>query len=126
LAKQLPSLQGQVVGESIRRIHQKTARAVYLRRPSSSGAGISPGTINRDLAVARRILNPPARLWRDESDRPWLDELDTSVFVVPRAFVKNGLDRFVVLNRVANLSLFPARNQLFSTTNLATVFSSAL
>jgi hypothetical protein len=28
-------------------------------------------------------------------------ELDTSVFVVPRAFVKNGLDRFVVLNRIA-------------------------
>jgi integrase len=129
------------------------------------GAGISPGTINRDLAVVRRILNLSARLWRDESDRPWLDtspliqmqrdpnkrepyplsieeqrllfselaghlakmalfkvntglreqevvnlrwmwevpvpELDTSVFVVPRAFVKNGLDRFVVLNRVA-------------------------
>ena len=30
-----------------------------------------------------------------------MTELDTSVFVVPRAFVKNGLDRFVVLNRVA-------------------------
>ncbi len=28
-------------------------------------------------------------------------DLDTSVFVVPRAFVRNGLDRFVVLNRVA-------------------------
>jgi len=128
-------------------------------------AGISPGTINRDLAVVRRILNLCARLWRDDLDRPWLDtspliqmqrhpnkrepyplstdeqrllfselaghlakmalfkvntglreqevvnlrwiwevpvpELDTSVFVVPRAYVKNGLDRFVVLNRVA-------------------------
>jgi integrase len=117
------------------------------------------------LAVVRRILNLSARLWRDESDRPWLDappliqmqrdpnkrepyplsidqqrllfseltghfarmalfkvntglreqevvnlrwkwevpmpELDTSVFVVPRTFVKNGLDRFVVLHRVA-------------------------
>ena len=30
-----------------------------------------------------------------------MPELDTSVFVVPRAFVKNGLDRFVVLNRIA-------------------------
>jgi integrase len=28
-------------------------------------------------------------------------ELDTSLFVVPRAFVKNGLDRYVVLNRIA-------------------------
>jgi hypothetical protein len=28
-------------------------------------------------------------------------ELDTSVFVIPRSFVKNGLDRYVVLNRVA-------------------------
>ena len=36
--------------------------------------------------------------WRWEVPVP---ELDTSVFVVPRAFLKNGLDRFVVLNRVA-------------------------
>jgi integrase len=28
-------------------------------------------------------------------------ELDTSVFVIPRGYVKNGLDRYVVLNRVA-------------------------
>ena len=28
-------------------------------------------------------------------------ELDTSVFVVPREYVKNGLDRYVVLNRIA-------------------------
>jgi hypothetical protein len=34
--------------------------------------GRSPGTINRDLAVVRRILNLAARLWRDENDRPWL------------------------------------------------------
>jgi len=30
-----------------------------------------------------------------------VSELDTSIFVVPRGFVKNGLDRYVVLNRVA-------------------------
>ena len=36
-------------------------------------ARISPGTINRDLAVARRILNLSARLWRDASDRTWLE-----------------------------------------------------
>jgi hypothetical protein len=28
-------------------------------------------------------------------------ELDTSLFVIPRSFVKNGLDRYVVLNRIA-------------------------
>jgi hypothetical protein len=30
-----------------------------------------------------------------------VSELDTSVFVIPRSYVKNGLDRYVVLNRVA-------------------------
>ena len=34
--------------------------------------GRSPGTINRDLAVVRRILNLASRVWRDENDRPWL------------------------------------------------------
>jgi hypothetical protein len=43
----------------------------YIR--ARLGAGTSPGTVNRDLAVARRILNLAARLWRDESDRPWMD-----------------------------------------------------
>jgi integrase len=28
-------------------------------------------------------------------------ELDTSAFVIPRNYVKNGLDRYVVLNRIA-------------------------
>lgn len=115
--------------------------------------------------MVRRILNLSARLWRDDSDRPWLNtppliqmqrhpnkrepyplsideerllfseldghlvsmalfkantglreqevvrlswnwevavpELETSVFVVPKAHVKNGLDRYVVLNRTA-------------------------
>src|SRR6202044_1873287 len=32
----------------------------------------SPGTINRELSVVRRILNVAARLWRDETNRPWL------------------------------------------------------
>lgn len=30
-----------------------------------------------------------------------MPELDASVYVIPRSFVKNGLDRYVVLNRVA-------------------------
>jgi integrase len=145
-----------------RRVHHDTLQP-YVRARLQDG--ISPGTINRDLAVVRRILNLAARLWRDEADRPWLTtapliqmqrhpnrrgpyplsideerllfselgghlasmalfkvntglreqevvklswqwevqvpELDTSIFVVPRGFVKNGLDRYVVLNRVA-------------------------
>jgi hypothetical protein len=30
-----------------------------------------------------------------------VSELDTSVFIIPRSYVKNGLDRYVVLNRIA-------------------------
>jgi integrase len=146
----------------LRRVHHDTLRP-YVR--ARLGAGTSPGTINRDLCVVGRILNLSARLWRDESDRPWLDtppliqmqrhpdkrepyplsleeqrllfselpghlakmalfkvntglreqevvnlrwlwevrvpDLNASVFIVPRSFVKNGLDRFVVLNRIA-------------------------
>jgi hypothetical protein len=36
--------------------------------------------------------------WSWEAQVP---ELDTSVFVIPRSLVKNGLDRYVVLNRIA-------------------------
>jgi integrase len=151
------------IGElPLRRVHHETLQH-YVR--ARLQAGISPGTINRDLAVVRRILNLSARLWRDESDRPWLTtppliqmqrhphrrepyplsmeeerllfseltghlasmalfkvntglreqevvslrwswevkvpELSTSVFVIPRDCVKNGLDRLVVLNRTA-------------------------
>jgi integrase len=146
----------------LKRVHHDTLQSFVRARLDR---GISPGTINRDLAVVRRILNLSARLWRDQSDQPWLNtapliqmerhpnkrepyplsieeerllfseleghlanmalfkvntglreqevvnlrwnwetpvpELDTSVFVIPRSFVKNGLDRYVVLNRVA-------------------------
>ena len=161
-ARALSALNPYIGDLPLRRVHHDTLQG-YVR--ARLGAGISPGTINRDLAVVRRVLNLSARLWRDESDRPWLDtppliqlqrhpnkrepyplsieeqrllfsqlaghlaemalfkvntglreqevvnlrwkwevpvpDLDTSVFVVPRSFVKNGLDRFVVLNRVA-------------------------
>jgi integrase len=151
------------IGElPLQRVHHDTLQPYVRWR---LGDGKSPGTINRDLAVVRRILNLAARLWRDETDRPWLTtppliqmqrhpnrrepyplslaeqrllfselashlvsmahfkvntglreqevvnlrwawesavpELRTSVFVIPRAFVKNGLERFVVLNRIA-------------------------
>jgi len=151
------------IGElTVQQVHHGTLQAFIRDRLE---AGRSPGTVNRDLAVVRRILNLCARLWRDESDRPWLDtapliqmqrhpnkrapyplsmreqrllfselaphlarmalfkvntgtrehevcslrwswevrvsELETSVFVVPGTQVKNGIDRYVVLNRNA-------------------------
>jgi hypothetical protein len=35
--------------------------------------GQSPATVNRDIAIVRRILNLASRVWRDGSGRPWLD-----------------------------------------------------
>ena len=35
-------------------------------------AGNRSGTVNRTLAVVRRVLNLAARLWRDEAGQPWL------------------------------------------------------
>jgi integrase len=147
---------------SLQRVHHDTLDP-YIRSRLDSGK--SPGTVNRDLAVVRRILNLAARLWRDETDRPWLPvapliqmqrnpharapyplsvaeqrllfseladhlasmalfkvntglreqevvhlhwqwesqipELGASIFVIPRDYVKNALDRYVVLNRIA-------------------------
>jgi integrase len=161
-ARALASLDPFIGTLPLKRVHHETLQPFVRARLER---GISPGTINRDLAVVRRILNLSARLWRDQSDQPWLrtapliqmerhpnkrdpyplsieeerllfseldghlasmalfkvntglreqkvvnlrwtwetpvPELDTSVFVIPRSFVKNGLDRYVVLNRVA-------------------------
>ena len=161
-ARALATLDAYIGELSLRRVHHGTLQPFVRTRLA---AGISPGTINRDLAVVRRILNLAARLWRDESDRSWLEtppliqmqrdpnkrppyslsieeerllyselaghlarmalfkvntglrehevvslrwswearvpELDTSIFVIPRSFVKNGLDRYVVMNRIA-------------------------
>jgi len=146
----------------LRRVHHDTLTP-YIRSRLANGR--SPGTINRDLAVVKRILNLASRLWRDETDQPWrpiaplipvqhhphrrepyplsvaeqrllfselathlasmalfkvntglreqevvnlrwqwesqIPELGTSIFVIPRDFVKNELDRYVVLNRIA-------------------------
>jgi integrase len=35
--------------------------------------GISAGTLNRDMAIVRHVLNRAAKQWRDEQGRPWLD-----------------------------------------------------
>jgi integrase len=156
----------------LRRVHHDTL-APYIR--SRLDKGQSPGTVNRDLAIVRRILNLSARLWRDETDRPWLavapliqmqrhpharepypltvaeqrllfselqghltsmalfkvntglreqevvnlrwqwetpiPELGTSIFVIPRDYVKNALDRYVVLNRIARSVIENSRGQ---------------
>lgn len=147
---------------ALQRVHHDSL-APYIR--SRLEKHRSAGTINRELAVVRHILMLASRLWRDETDRPWLPvapliqmqpylyrrqpyplsvveqrllfselaghlvsmalfkvntgmreqevvnlrwqwevaipELDTSIFVVPRDYVKNALDRYVVLNRIA-------------------------
>ena len=48
--------------------------------------GISVGTINRDLAVIRRVLVLSARLWRDDKGRTWLNE-------VPLLKMQKGVQR---------------------------------
>jgi integrase len=58
-------------GLPLQRVHHDTL-APYIRFRLNKGR--SPGTINRDLAVVRRILNLAARLWRGETDRPWLPD----------------------------------------------------
>jgi integrase len=147
---------------SLQRVHHDTLLP-YIR--SRLEQGRSAGTINRELSVVRHILILASRLWRDETDRPWLPvapliqmlphphrrppyplsvpeqrllfselaahlvlmalfkvntgmreqevihlrwqwevvvpELRTSIFVIPPDYVKNGLDRYVVLNRIA-------------------------
>ncbi len=37
--------------------------------------GISAGTLNRDIAIIRRVLALSARLWRDDQGRAWLDTI---------------------------------------------------
>jgi integrase len=156
----------------LQRVHHDTL-APYVQ--SQLGNGLSPGTVNRDLAVVRRILNLASRLWRDETDRPWLPvtpliqmlrhpharqpyplsvaeqrllfselkehlvlmalfkvntglreqevvklrwqwelpipELGASIFVIPRDYVKNGLERYVVLNQIARSVIASCRGR---------------
>ena len=46
--------------------------------------------------------------WSWETPVP---ELDTSVFIIPRDFVKNGLDRYAVLNRIARSVIESCRGE---------------
>jgi integrase len=150
----------------LQQIHQETL-APFVR--TRLDKGLSPDTVNRDLAVVRRILNLASRVWRDEAGSPWVadaplipvrcsvnprepyplsvgeqhllfselqdhlktmvlfkvntglreqevvnlrwswevlvPELGASVIVIPRAYVKNTIDRYVVLNRIARSAI---------------------
>ena len=54
----------------IRQVHQGTLEKFIQSRRKK---GLKANTINRDLAVVRRILNLATRLWRDESGLTWLE-----------------------------------------------------
>jgi integrase len=51
------------------RIHQGTIEPFIRWRRERGNVG---GTINRDLAVVKRILNLASRYWRDDADQPWM------------------------------------------------------
>jgi hypothetical protein len=59
------------IGKStLQKIHSSTLdRFIRYRK----AAGITAGTLNRDMAVIRRVLKLCASMWRDEQGRPWLD-----------------------------------------------------
>lgn len=54
----------------IERVHNGTFDVYKSARAS---AGIKPGTINKDLAAIRRILNLAARVWRHDNGLAWLE-----------------------------------------------------
>ncbi|WP_031431869.1 tyrosine-type recombinase/integrase [Methylomicrobium agile] len=57
-------------GMPLRKIHFGSLKQYIKDRKSD---GIAAGTLNRDMAIVRRVLNLAAELWRDEQGRPWLD-----------------------------------------------------
>jgi integrase len=69
-ARSLTALDAYIGALTLQQVHFGSLQT-YIR--DKLKAGKSPGTVNRDLAVVRRILNLCARFWRDEEDRPWLD-----------------------------------------------------
>jgi integrase len=59
------------IGQSaLQKIHSATLDRFIRDRKA---AGISAGTLNRDMAIIRRVLKLCAAMWRDEQGRPWLD-----------------------------------------------------
>lgn len=54
----------------LRLVHDGTLAAFVKARRSN---GVKSTTINRDLAIVRRILNLAARKWRDENGLTWIE-----------------------------------------------------
>jgi integrase len=61
----------------LNRVHQGTLEPFIRWRREKRNVG---GTINRDLAVVKRILNLASRYWRDDRDLPWM----TAAPMLPR------------------------------------------
>ncbi len=55
---------------ALRQIHSASLDTFIKDRKK---AGISAGTLNRDMAIIRRVLKLCAAMWRDDQGRPWLD-----------------------------------------------------
>lgn len=51
-------------------VHQGTLETYIQWRRNKENCG---GTINRAIAVVKRILNLASRYWRDEADQPWIE-----------------------------------------------------
>lgn len=56
-------------------LHQVHAGSLQGFISDRQEAGIAAGTINRDLAIIKRVLTLSARLWRDENGQPWLQTI---------------------------------------------------
>ncbi|MGH8605284.1 MAG: site-specific integrase, partial [Gammaproteobacteria bacterium] len=59
------------IGElPLQQVHTSTLRPFIEARRQ---AGVKSATVNRTLAVVRRVLNLAARLWRDDNGLTWLE-----------------------------------------------------
>ena len=76
-AQDLRSLDPFIGDVALDRIHDGTLQPfVHARKRTTR-----PGTINRSIAVVRRILNLAARRWRDEAGLSWLPTVPLLSFV---------------------------------------------
>ncbi|MCC6489097.1 MAG: site-specific integrase [Candidatus Hydrogenedentes bacterium] len=67
------------IGElPLEQVHMGTLQGFIAQRKKD---GVKGATVNRALAVVRRVLNLAARLWRDEQGRPWLLQAPLLQFV---------------------------------------------
>jgi integrase len=68
----------------LNQVHQGTLEGYIQHRRD---AGVTSGTVTRELAVARRILTLAARFWRDAEGKPWLPQ-EPPLFRMPTWSVK--------------------------------------